>query len=182
VQVFPEDCAIQALVAEVCERQQDISPQHRIVVDIDRLPSSIVADPKAIDQVFTNLVSNAVKYSPEGGQIDVIGRVDGDHIEVAVHDSGLGIPADELPQLFERFFRARTSTGIVGTGIGLHLVKQLVEMHGGTIGVNSIEGEGSTFIVTVPLGAGPSSEDIVDSENHNTATATMEIFAPGGIS
>ena len=73
-----------------------------------------------------------------------------DGFEIAVRDFGVGIPEDEVPKLFQRFFRASTSTGIQGTGIGLNLVKSLVEMHDGTMEFTSIEGEGSTFTVKLP--------------------------------
>ncbi len=151
IKITPTECAIRDRLSEVCDQQRQITPDRSIAVDVDRLPARIVADPNAIDQIFVNLLSNAVKYSPDGGPVEVVGRTDGEVIRVAVRDHGLGIPEDELPRLFERFFRARTSTGISGTGIGLHLVKELAEMHGGTVTVSSVEGEGSTFVVSLPI-------------------------------
>src|SRR3546814_20597204 len=85
---------------------------------LDALPGEIAADRSLLDQVFTNLLSNATKYAPEGGPIEVAGRREGESVVVTVADRGVGIPKAELPRIFERFFRARTSTGIVGTGIG----------------------------------------------------------------
>jgi signal transduction histidine kinase len=104
-----------------------------------------------MDQIFTNLLSNAVKYAPESPKIEVKAGTVGDNIIVAVRDHGLGVPKDELPKLFEKFFRASTSTGIPGTGIGLHLVKHLAELHQGQVTVDSTEGKGATFSLSFPI-------------------------------
>lgn len=139
------------LLREVCRRQSGLSQHHEIRLDLDRLPPQIPGDPALLDQVFTNLLSNATKYSPNGGAIEIRGRLDGEDVVVEVADQGVGIPAADLPRIFERFFRARTSTGIVGTGIGLYSVKRLVEMHGGTAAIASTEGEGTVVTVRLPL-------------------------------
>ncbi|MFQ5617792.1 MAG: CHASE domain-containing protein [Rhodospirillales bacterium] len=144
-------CDLKGLIGEVCARQAEISQFHDIRVDVAGLPENIHADPKLLDQVFTNLLSNAVKYAPDDPGIEVKGWTDGDLAAVSVRDHGVGVPADDLPRLCERFFRARTSTGITGTGIGLNLVKQLMEMHKGTIEVDSVEGQGSVFTVRLPV-------------------------------
>ena len=101
--------------------------------------------------MFTNLLSNAVKYAPDNPEIDVVVRQEYGGVTVAVSDQGRGIPAEELPQMFTRFFRASTSHGIAGTGIGLNLVHELVALHGGTVTVESTLGAGSTFTVRLPL-------------------------------
>lgn len=146
-----QSCDLKGLIREVCARQAEISQFHDIRVDVAGLPEDIHADPKLLDQVFTNLLSNAVKYAPDDLHIEVTGWTDGDFAAVSVRDHGVGVPADDLPRLCERFFRARTSTGIAGTGIGLNLVKQLMEMHKGTIEVDSVEGQGSVFTVRLPV-------------------------------
>ena len=99
-------------------------------------------------------MSNSIKYSLAGSEITVRGRQDGDDVFVSVQDQGRGIDEDDLPKVFTRFFRAKTSTGIAGTGIGLNLVKTLVEMHSGSIDVESEKGKGSTFTVRLPV-SGP---------------------------
>ncbi|MCH8213169.1 MAG: CHASE domain-containing protein [Proteobacteria bacterium] len=146
-----QSCDLKGLIREVCARQAEISQFHDIRVDVAGLPEDIHADPKLLDQVLTNLLSNAVKYAPDDPHIEVKGWTDGDFAAVSVRDRGVGVPADDLPRLCERFFRARTSTGITGTGIGLNLVKKLVEMHKGTIEVDSVEGQGSVFTVRLPI-------------------------------
>jgi signal transduction histidine kinase len=154
IEITPVACDVAGLLAEVCDSHQGIAKDHKISVDAAGLPPSIVADPKAVEQILTNLLSNAVKYAPGAPTIEVAGRTEGELAIITVRDHGLGIPADDLPNMFGRFFRAKTSAGIAGTGIGLNLIKQLVELHRGSIHVDSVEGEGSTFTVKLPLDPG----------------------------
>jgi PAS domain S-box-containing protein len=147
----PENFSLRQLLSACCQRQQGLSTRHRIVSDLVSLPDTIVADRSALDQVFTNLLSNAVKYSPYSPKIIVRGWCEGRTVRVSVQDYGIGIDPDDLPKMFARYFRARTSTGIAGTGIGLNLVKHIVELHGGRVGVESKRGEGSTFTVSLPI-------------------------------
>ena len=147
----PGPCGLTELLADVAKGQEGIDVSHKIVLDIETLPAQVVADEKLMRQVFTNLLSNAVKYSPGASTVWVDGYLDGSHVVVAVRDEGVGIPEDELSKLFKRFFRASTASGIAGTGIGLHLVKQLIEMHRGEISVTSIAEQGTTFIVRFPF-------------------------------
>ena len=116
----------------------EIEPQIVVVGDIDRL-----------EQVFSNLLDNAIKHSPAGGEVGIIGRQStGDFIEIAVVDSGQGIPPEQLPHVFERFYQAgEVRTGV---GLGLAIAKEIVLAHGGKIEVNSAPGEGAEFTVTLP--------------------------------
>jgi signal transduction histidine kinase len=100
-----------------------------------------------------NLVSNAVKFTPRGGAVDVWVRVDEDDVVVVVSDNGIGIPTDEVDRLFTRFFRASTATAreIQGTGLGLAIARTIAEAHGGTIDVSSEPGRGTTFEVRLPI-------------------------------
>ncbi len=144
-------CSLHEILETVCRHQQEIAPEHDIRLAVGDAPDHIVADPKLLEQIFTNLVSNAVKYSPQKGPVDIGLACQGQTVGVSVRDSGVGIPSEELPKLFERFFRASTSTGIPGTGIGLNLVRELVHMHGGSVHVQSAENAGSTFTVCLPV-------------------------------
>ncbi|MBM3479640.1 MAG: ATP-binding protein, partial [Alphaproteobacteria bacterium] len=139
-----------AVLAEVCERQRQISPEFDVALDVAADLPALDADPRLLEQVFANLLSNAVKYSGASRSVRVSARGRGDRAEVAFADMGVGIDADDLPRLFTRFFRARTSAGLPGTGIGLHLARELVRMHGGDMEVESIAGRGSTFRVLLP--------------------------------
>ncbi len=158
IKVEIEACDIGKVLREVCARQQEVSKDHVISCDLVDLPATIQADPGSLDQVFTNLLSNAVKYAPDAPDIEVKARKEGNHMVISVRDHGIGIDEDELHRIGERFFRAKTSTGIAGTGIGINLVKTLVEIHGGTVNVESKKGEGSTFTVRLPVARPDQSE------------------------
>ena len=103
-------------------------------------------------QVLDNLLSNAIKYTPEGGRITVTLRLTEDAFAISVQDTGIGIPPEELPRLFSKYHRVQDSRtkGIKGTGLGLLIVKEIVEAHGGRIEVQSEPGRGSTFTVFLP--------------------------------
>ncbi len=121
--------------------------------DLDpRLPI-VAGDRDRLIQVLSNLVNNAVKYSPDGGTVTIASRVEGRYALVSVTDTGIGIPPDEIGHVFERFRRVRSGAAqsIPGTGLGLTIVKQIVEMHGGKIWVESAVGHGSSFHFTIPL-------------------------------
>ena len=161
-------CDIRALVRDVCSRQREISSEHNINWNLAELPGTVRADRDAVEQMLTNLLSNAVKYSPHASGIDVFAKVDGDQVAISVKDQGIGIDADELARVGTRFFRARTSTGIEGTGIGLNLVRDLVERHGGSMDVESIRGSGSTFTIRLPID-GPSKSSESDHQEMDAA-------------
>ena len=110
-------------------------------------------DPNRMRQVIDNLLSNAIKYSPEASEVTVHVSREGGAMHTAVVDRGIGIPADEIPRLFDRFHRARnvSSRYYGGLGLGLYIAKAIVEAHGGSIAVSSTEGEGATFTIRLPL-------------------------------
>ena len=129
------------------------SPSVEFKADLDpRLPI-VVGDRDRLVQVVSNLVNNAVKYSPDGGTVTLSSRAEGGFALVSVTDTGVGIPPDEIGHVFERFRRVRSGAAqsIPGTGLGLTIVKQIVEMHGGKIWVESAVGHGSAFHFTLPL-------------------------------
>ena len=113
----------------------------------------INADAKSMEEVFSNLITNAINYTPEGGNITLAGEVSGDFVHISISDTGYGIVPDELPRIFERFYRVKNdkTRNIVGTGLGLPIVKSIVEAHNGTIKAESTEGVGSTFSVRLPV-------------------------------
>lgn len=124
---------------------------HPVVVECDASVPVVHADPDALDRILKNLVSNAIKYSPPG-EVRVVARVAGDAVEIAVVDRGRGIAPDAVPRLFEPWFRADDTAQMVpGAGIGLAVVKALVEAHGGTIAVESAPGTGTRIAFTMPI-------------------------------
>jgi PAS domain S-box-containing protein len=126
-----------------------------LALDVERAPE-IAGDPHRLRQVVENLVSNAIKFTPRGGAVTISASSDGQLAEIAVADTGIGIPAEDRGRLFERMFRAAEAERrhIQGTGLGLTIVKAIVDAHGGTITVDSDIGEGATFRVTLPAETG----------------------------
>jgi signal transduction histidine kinase len=139
-----------AVLQEVCQLHRDMVPGPHITERFSAAPVPMVGDPKLLFQVFSNLLANAVKYSPGGASIEVEASSTADEAVVTVRDRGIGIPADDLERLFERYHRGRNVSGIVGTGMGLYLVKTAVDLHHGSVEAQSKENEGSCFIVRLP--------------------------------
>jgi signal transduction histidine kinase len=149
---------INAIIVEAAGRMAPNADRHPIQLNLDPDLPLIEVDKDKINQVLLNLLSNAVKYSPGGGEIAITTRVEGEMVHVFVRDSGMGIPADSLEKVFERFSRLESGATryIQGTGLGLPISRQIIEMHGGRAWVESTPGEGSVFQFTLPLVAVPS--------------------------
>jgi two-component system phosphate regulon sensor histidine kinase PhoR len=110
----------------------------------------VQADAPRLEQVLVNLIHNAVKFTRPGGEVVLSAQAEGDFVRFAVRDTGVGIPEDDLPRIFERFYRVDRSRSGGGTGLGLSISRHLVEAHGGRIWAESVEGQGSTFYFTIP--------------------------------
>jgi signal transduction histidine kinase len=147
-----EDQDARALVQEVVELFEGTAPEHELRVILPGEAVPVRCDPLRLEQVLTNLVSNAIKYSPGGGRIELgVERVDGEAV-IRVTDHGVGIAASDQSRLFEPFRRAGLSQGTVpGAGLGLAVVRRIVDAHGGHIDVDSQPGRGSTFSVHLPV-------------------------------
>jgi PAS domain S-box-containing protein len=120
----------------------------------DPIPATVNADPSRVQQVVWNLLTNAIKFTPKGGRVQVLLQRVNSHVELSVSDTGIGIAPEYLPHVFDRFSQRDSSTGRTygGLGLGLAICKQLVELHGGSIRVSSRgEGQGATFLVHLPL-------------------------------
>ena len=142
-----------SLVSRVVTSQESYTTRHQFAIEVPRELPHVVADEDKIDQVLTNLINNAIKYSPDGGTVTVSARNKGAEVEVSVEDHGVGIPPEHLDKVFARFHRVEGGDArrAGGTGIGLYLVKHLVEAHYGRIWVRSEVGKGSTFTFAIPL-------------------------------
>ncbi|MBM4284164.1 MAG: response regulator [Deltaproteobacteria bacterium] len=123
----------------------------RLVTPPDLPP--ILGDRRSMEEVFTNLVTNAINYSPDGGEVKVSAAFNGNFVEVRVADTGIGIEAEEIPKIFDKFYRIKSpkTRQIIGSGLGLAIVKTIVEMHRGRIEVESQVGRGTTFQVSLPV-------------------------------
>ena len=155
IELDKETLDLMELLSDEISLQQSQTTMHKIMLDSDTRMPYIYADRDRLHQVFKNILSNAVKYSPDGGTIEVRAGVEGKFVWFSVSDRGIGIPPEDLPYIFERFRRVEkgAASTISGTGLGLAIVKLLVEMHGGRIVVRSELRAGSTFIVYLPIRA-----------------------------
>lgn len=122
-----------------------------IETDIPSGLPQVLADESRVEQVLVNIIHNAIKFTPGGGRIEVSAEVKEDNLVVSVADTGIGIPANDLPRIFERFYKADKSRASGGTGLGLAIAKHIVEAHGGRIWAESVERKGSTFKFTLPV-------------------------------
>jgi signal transduction histidine kinase len=135
-----------------------IDNQQSLTLDVAPDLPEVHLDQSQIERVLVNLVSNAINYTPENKAINIETVVEAQAVVIRVTDQGMGISAEDLPHVFDRFYRtaeARESL-LSGTGLGLAITKQIVEMHSGSISVTSEPGQGSTFTVCLPLQARPS--------------------------
>jgi len=145
--------AIRQVLDKVVMLQRQTTTRHTIVLDAPATMPIIVGDEDKLDQIFTNLINNSIKYSPNGGQITVHATNEGDTLLFGIEDQGLGIPKDHLVKVFDKFHRVNNEDNrkIYGTGLGLFLVRHLVEtVHLGKIWVDSEQGKGSTFWFRIP--------------------------------
>ena len=135
------------------------SQDHELALAVPQTPLPVLGNPDRLRQVIGNLFSNAIKYSPHGGRVEVTAEMQGGAVRVEVHDDGIGIPAAQQSQIFTKFFRAEAAaSGIPGTGLGLAVSRDIVESHGGQIGFVSTEGEGTTFFIELPGADGASDQ------------------------
>jgi signal transduction histidine kinase len=146
----PVELDLAKLLSEVCQLHREFALRSQIREDFGGRALPVVGDPKLLFQVFSNLLSNAIKYSPGGDPITIEAHVEAGEIVVCVQDRGIGVPEKDRERLFARYARGSNVSGIVGTGIGLYLVKMVIDLHQGRVAVESREGEGSRFTVRLP--------------------------------
>ncbi len=158
MRLYMEDCDLAELACRAVASVRPRAQAKQVTLRVDaptKLP--VLVDPGRVNQVLRNLLSNAVEYTPPGGDVALIAVASGSQVQVTVKDSGPGIPVEDLPHIFERFYRVDKSrtraTG--GVGLGLTIAKRLVEAHGGTLQVHSEVGVGTEFMASLPSnGAG----------------------------
>ena len=145
-----EPCDLTRLVARVIERSVPASQRHRVLLD-DFESIDVLADELRIERVVMNLLDNALKYTPSCGGIVVRVSKDERHAQLSISDAGPGLTSAEIDVVFEPYRRVSTAEGRIGTGLGLYVSKQIVEAHGGSIGVESVRGSGARFFFALPL-------------------------------
>ena len=149
-----ESIPLKALLDEQIKRLLPLARENGIEINLEaRDEINITGDSLKLQQVVYNVIDNAIKYTPRGGEVHTSLTRSGKRAIIRISDTGIGIPAQDLPHIFERFYRVDKShsraTG--GTGLGLSIVKQIVQLHGGTIEARSAEGQGTTFIIDLPI-------------------------------
>ncbi len=145
----PVDLA--ALIDVTADVFRAAHPECVIETDVAGLPEAVSGDEPLLGLVLGNLIGNAVKYSDGAARVRVHGSADGPMAVLELTDRGCGIPANEVSRVFDRFYRGSNAAGLPGTGIGLHTVQQIVQLHGGAITVDSVVGEGSSFRIVLPV-------------------------------
>ncbi|MBN1425364.1 HAMP domain-containing histidine kinase [Candidatus Fermentibacteria bacterium] len=145
--------AMHDLVASVARLFAPQAEERGVSFQISTVPATVDGNREDLQQLVTNLVSNALRYTPRGGHVWVTGVIHGDRLALSVRDTGIGIPKDKLPNVFDEFFRASNARQLVpeGSGMGMAISRRIAEMHGGQIAVVSEEGKGASFTVELPL-------------------------------
>ncbi len=151
----PEHFNFAALVGTIVDDMRSLAGKGQAITLSYTGAAEIYLDPQLLKNTIINLISNAIKYSPEGKPIAVRVAITDDNLRLDIEDKGIGIPAEDQANVFERFYRARNSGNIQGTGLGLNIVKKYVELMGGEISFVSNFGEGTTFTVELPLSSKP---------------------------
>ncbi len=148
------DCNAGEIIRSVTSIYQIISPRHRFEVVLPEEPMQLFVDKEKIEQVLTNILDNAINYSPKGGRIRVAGRVVGNDLRVSIEDQGIGVTPEQVDKMFRKFYRADTSDSAPeGTGLGMTIVKYIVEAHAGKVWVESEAGKGTKVEFAIPIGA-----------------------------
>jgi two-component system sensor histidine kinase SenX3 len=152
-----ESIALAGMVATCVERARPLADRKHIALTLEPIGDGLLltGDRELMEYACYNLLSNAIKYSPQRTEVSVSGRKDQAHLRIAVKDQGIGMDQKEVKQIFQKFYRTRKAeeSGEAGSGIGLAIVKQIVEQHGGTIEVASQPGAGSCFTLVLPAAA-----------------------------
>ncbi|MDD5398234.1 MAG: ATP-binding protein [Dehalococcoidia bacterium] len=153
--LIKDTLSIGALVGQVVQRLQAQSDKKGLRLNLDIAPDlpDPVIDQYRIEQVLLNIIHNAIKFTDPGGSISISIKQQGSEVLFVVRDTGIGIPADELSRIFERFYKVNKARDDEGTGLGLAISRHIITAHGGKIWVESVEGKGSTFFFTLPIGS-----------------------------
>jgi len=144
---------LSVIVRDITERLKLLADRQKLTIAVDtneNLPL-VRADGEQVQQVLVNLLHNAIKFTPAGGSVTISTSSDAESVTVGVSDTGIGISREDLPHIFERFYKADKARAGGGTGLGLAIAREIIELHGGRIWVESKEGKGSTFSFSLPL-------------------------------
>jgi signal transduction histidine kinase len=162
---------VRALVRPIVEMMDRFSERHPIVLEVPPHPVDVVVDGERLQRVLENLINNAIKYSPDGGAVELSISADAHHAVMRVRDYGIGIAPDAVPRIFEASYRAReAATCAPGLGLGLSIAAQLIARHRGTIEVAPADGRGTTFTVRLPLASVQRQDTAAAAGAHEVST------------
>jgi two-component system OmpR family sensor kinase len=156
----PAQVDLAAIVREACHLQRELTPEAHLLNCPAERPLMVYGDASLLSQVLGNLMSNAVKYSPNGAPVRITTSQDGANVSVVIEDHGIGIPDTDVQRVFERYYRGSNTSGIAGSGVGLYLVKTIIDLHQGSIMLDSRENEGSRFTLRLPASSLDSRESV----------------------
>ncbi|HXN32047.1 MAG TPA: HAMP domain-containing sensor histidine kinase, partial [Polyangiaceae bacterium] len=142
-------CDLRTLVAQVIARLDDTRARRIVVIAVET-PYTVLGDPPRLERAITNLLTNALKYSPDDADVRIVFTRSGPDIQIHVVDRGIGMPNEDVARLFDRYYRAPSGRLETGIGLGLYITRLLAEAHGGRIEVESAPGKGSTFTLVLP--------------------------------
>jgi signal transduction histidine kinase len=152
LRVVPRLCAVEEILKRIGDLFEPLARERKVHLRVDvQANLTILADPERLVQILSNLVTNAIKFTPEAGRVTITADPHGTSVRFGVHDTGAGIDSSELPRIFEQYWQGAQS-GDVGVGMGLFIAKALIDAHGGSISVESELGKGTTFSFTIPNG------------------------------
>ena len=148
-----EELNIKAVLVDVVDMLQPLAKEKHVSLHL-RIHNDVLSvqgDTETLKLLFTNLIHNGIKYNREGGHLDISLKSDDQEVKIFVKDTGIGIPKEKLPLIFEQFFRVKNRKDIEGSGLGLSIAKKIVEIHSGSIEVESKQGVGTMFTVSLPI-------------------------------
>ncbi|HET6225838.1 MAG TPA: PAS domain-containing sensor histidine kinase [Bacteroidia bacterium] len=150
IENLPEEMNLPAFITDIITEMNNMTTGRQHIKQLHRGNKNATLDKKLIKNILFNLISNAIKFSPEGGEIQVNTDVSEKEVKVTVSDQGIGIPKEDQKHLFERFFRGHNATHIQGTGLGLNIISKYAELMNASIDFTSEENKGTTFTITIP--------------------------------
>jgi len=152
IKVQSQDFDLKKFIFDIIEKNAELAKNKNIKVltNLNDLPTSFNGDPKLLDHAFTNIISNAIKYSKDNSTVKILAKANDKKVLIRVIDQGIGIPKDDLAKIGQKFFRAKNTLAVAGTGIGLYLTKHFIELHKGSLKIDSEVNVGSSFTAMLP--------------------------------
>ena len=151
LRISKKPCDLRDFIGACFEQFKSKIGSRNIKIDFPKDMPEVAVDFQYMLKAFMNVIDNALKYSPDGSPVEVMGSCMGNKVRIVVRDHGCGIPKEDLGHIFDKFYRVRNSENVLGTGLGLSISRNIIEAHGGHIGAESILGKGATFIVELPI-------------------------------